>query len=189
MAEHHVIMLSTLDLAHCRFLINTDMLLLLEIFRDLVISVSVPKSSSYLLGIWRQEFWLNEARVNIFRTHRLVKPIWNDRYLFEASIVPILLITDLTSVLFQFLTSLGILAWLLLDVDFASLVLGTRHCLQTAVVAHSRRTVAINGQVVSSFAVLHVLEFGRSSLRYNFNVRQNCLSRLFVHFTCINPIS
>ena len=46
-----MVMLSTLDLAHCRFLIDTDMLLLLEIFRDLVISVSGPKSASYLLGI------------------------------------------------------------------------------------------------------------------------------------------
>lgn len=81
-----------------------------------MLSVSVPECSSYLfvflqyLGIRLQEFFLNEACINIFRTHRLVKPARNRWYLFEAGIVPINIIFDLLSVFFHIHSSLGILA-------------------------------------------------------------------------------
>ena len=75
-----------------------------------------------------------------------------------------------------------------MDIDFARLILGGRHRLQTAVIAHSGRTVAIDGQILFA-AVLEVLKSGGSPLRYEFNVWQNSLARFFVDFTCVNSIS
>ena len=168
MAEYHLVVLFALDLAQRRLLINTHMLLLLEIFGDLFSPTFISKTTSYLLRIWRLKFLLDEACVNIFGTHGLIKPIRNDRYLLEAGVVSVLLVTDLTSVLFQVLSSLGVLAWLLFDVDFAGLVLGGRHCLQAAMDTQSMRTVAIDRQIV--FAVLKILESRRTPLRYDLNV-------------------